>query len=89
MLGNILDDFSLSDFENLKYENLDIIDTYILNKISELDKNFDQYVQENQYHKIYVEILNFCTVDLSSIYFDIRKDCLYCDDQESLKEITA
>jgi len=85
LLGNILDDFSLSDFENLKYENLDIIDTYILNKISELDKNFDQYVQENQYHKIYVEILNFCTVDLSSIYFDIRKDCLYCDDQESLK----
>ena len=32
-----------------------------------------------------MEILNFCTIDLSSLYFDIRKDCLYCDDIESLK----
>ncbi len=85
LLGNISDEFSLNSFENLKYENLDIIDSFIINKISQLDKNFNQYVEENQYHKIYVEILNFCTVDLSSLYFDIRKDCLYCDDKESLK----
>jgi isoleucyl-tRNA synthetase len=24
-------------------------------------------------------LLNFCTVDLSAFYFDIRKDALYCD----------
>ena len=34
---------------------------------------------------MYKELLNFCTVDLSSFYFDIRKDTLYCDSLNSEK----
>ena len=34
---------------------------------------------------MYKELLNFCTVDLSAFYFDIRKDCLYCDSKDSEK----
>ena len=34
---------------------------------------------------MYKEILNFCTVDLSAFYFDIRKDSLYCDPTDSKK----
>ena len=34
---------------------------------------------------LYKELLNFCTVDLSAFYFDIRKDTLYCDPLESKK----
>ena len=30
-------------------------------------------------------MLNFCTLDLSSFYFDIRKDVLYCDSINSKK----
>ncbi len=30
-------------------------------------------------------LLNFCALDLSSFYFDIRKDVLYCDDLSSKK----
>ena len=37
------------------------------------------------FHKIYKELLNFCTLDLSSFYFDIRKDVLYCDSLKSKK----
>ena len=29
--------------------------------------------------------LNFCTIDLSAFYFDIRKDTLYCDPKNSEK----
>ena len=29
--------------------------------------------------------MNFCTVDLSAFYFDIRKDALYCDSKDSEK----
>jgi isoleucyl-tRNA synthetase len=29
------------------------------------------------------ELLNFCTVDLSAFYFDIRKDALYCDSKDT------
>ena len=41
-------------------------------------KNYD-------FHNLYKELLNFCTVDLSAFYFDIRKDCLYCDTKDSFK----
>jgi isoleucyl-tRNA synthetase len=34
---------------------------------------------------LYKELLNFCTVDLSAFYFDIRKDSLYCDSKDSKK----
>ena len=37
------------------------------------------------FHNLYKELLNFCTVDLSAFYFDIRKDTLYCDSVESKK----
>ena len=31
------------------------------------------------------ELLNFCSLDLSAFYFDIRKDVLYCDEIKSYK----
>ena len=50
-----------------------------------MDKIIDKSIEENNYHKIYKELLIFCSNDLSSFYFDIRKDCLYCDNQTSKK----
>ena len=44
-------------------------------------KNLENY----NFHKLYKELLNFCTLDLSSFYFDIRKDVLYCDSLNSKK----
>ena len=41
------------------------------------------------FHKLYKELLNFCTLDLSSFYFDIRKDVLYCDSLNSKKRINC
>ena len=37
------------------------------------------------FHKLQKDLLNFCSLDLSSFYFDIRKDILYCDDLSSKK----
>ena len=34
-------------------------------------------------------MLNFCTVDLSAFYFDIRKDSLYCDKIDNPKRKSA
>ena len=51
----------------------------MLHKIYELNKNFKNYFYSYDFHNLYKELLNFCTVDLSAFYFDIRKDTLYCD----------
>jgi len=52
---------------------------FVLN--NEFNKNFETY----NFHTLYKGLLNFCTVDLSSFYFDIRKDTLYCDKKDSQK----
>ena len=57
----------------------------MLHKIYNLDLNFNKYFKNYDYHNLYKELLNFCTVDLSSFYFDIRKDTLYCDPIDSKK----
>ncbi|NHX28412.1 class I tRNA ligase family protein, partial [Escherichia coli] len=38
---------------------------------------------------VFQALFNFCTVDLSSFYFDIRKDALYCDGADSLTARSA
>ena len=43
------------------------------------------YFKSYDFHNLYKELLNFCTVDLSAFYFDIRKDTLYCDSKNSEK----
>ena len=50
-----------------------------------LDKSVEENFKNYNFHKLYKELLNFCTLDLSSFYFDIRKDVLYCDSINSKK----
>ena len=69
----------------MDYKNLPDLEKYILFKIWEINKIIEESIKENNYHKIYKELLIFCSNDLSSFYFDIRKDCLYCDNELSKK----
>ena len=61
------------------------LEQFLLHKIYNLDTRFNQYFKNYDFHNLYKELLNFCTVDLSAFYFDIRKDTLYCDTKESEK----
>ena len=40
-------------------------------------------------HALRPQLHNFCAVDLSAFYFDIRKDALYCDRPDSLRRRAA
>ena len=85
LLGNINDNFEPVDLEKLEIKNLPELERFILHKIYILDQNFKKYFSNYDFHNLYKELLNFCTVDLSAFYFDIRKDCLYCDSKNSEK----
>ena len=82
LLGN-LNYFSISDSVDL--DQMPDLEKYILNKISLMNTELKTLVKKHDYHGVYVKLLNFCTLDLSAFYFDIRKDSLYCDDRNSLK----
>ena len=87
LLGNLNDTANL-DVE-VNDQELEEIEKYILHKVSSLDKAFSGLNTKYELHKIYVDLLNFCTVDLSAFYFDIRKDILYCDDLNTKKRINC
>ena len=82
LLGN-LNNFSVNDA--VKLEQMPDLEKYILNKVSQMNTELKSLVQKHDYHGIFVKLLNFCTLDLSAFYFDIRKDSLYCDGKDSLK----
>ena len=50
-----------------------------------LDESIQYNLKNYNFHKMYKDLSNFCSLDLSSFYFDIRKDVLYCDDINSKK----
>jgi isoleucyl-tRNA synthetase len=85
ILGNINDDYQKIDFEKINTKEFPELEQYMLHKIYALDLNFKNYFKNYDFHNLYKELLNFCTVDLSAFYFDIRKDCLYCDPKNSKK----
>ena len=85
MLGNLNDNFEELDLENIDLKKLPELEQYMLHKIYSLNVNFKKYFEDYDFHNLYKELLNFCTVDLSAFYFDIRKDTLYCDEENSQK----
>lgn len=81
LLGN-LNDFDASEL--VAYEDMPELEQYILHRVHELSKSLQEDVLKNYaYHKFLNSLHNFCTIELSSIYFDIRKDTLYCDGENS------
>ena len=85
LLGNLNDEYEEVDLNQLNVSGLPELEQYILHKIYLIDSNFKKNFKNYDFHNLYKELLNFCTVDLSAFYFDIRKDTLYCDPINSIK----
>jgi isoleucyl-tRNA synthetase len=85
LLGNLNDNFEEIDLEKINISELPELEQFMLHKVYSLNENFKNYFNNYDFHNLYKELLNFCTVDLSAFYFDIRKDCLYCDSKDTKK----
>jgi isoleucyl-tRNA synthetase len=85
ILGNIQDKFEKQNFKDIDLNSFPDLERYILSRLFYLDKAIKENLTNYNFHKLYKELLNFCSLELSSFYFDIRKDILYCDDLNSKK----
>ena len=50
-----------------------------------LDGQIREKTHAYDFHGIFTLVHDFCNSDLSAFYFDVRKDCLYCDAPTSLE----
>ena len=82
MLGN-LDGFN-PDTDRVAYEELRDIDRFTLTRLAGLSDRVKNAYDTYEFHTIYHSLNNFCTVDLSSFYFDIVRDPLYVEGTKSV-----
>jgi isoleucyl-tRNA synthetase len=82
-----LDGFSGA--EAVGVEALPELERWVLHRLAELDRLVRDAVEAFDFHGMFTALYNFCAVDLSAFYFDIRKDRLYCDAPDDVRRRAA
>lgn len=78
LLGIISD-----NYEPVEYSDLSLLEKFILHRLYELNALLTQTLSNLNFQNFYSELHAFCTNDLSAFYFDVRKDCIYCDSKSN------
>jgi len=86
MLGNLYD---FSPEEELPEEQLFEVDRWALEKLKEEENKISQNFENFLFYKVYEEAHIFCSIYLSSFYFDYLKDRLYTYEKNSKERKSA
>ena len=73
-----------SEAERVKPADMPELERWVLHRLAELDGEVREGYANYDFQGVFQKLFAFCTTDLSAVYFDIRKDSLYCDASESL-----
>jgi isoleucyl-tRNA synthetase len=71
------------------YKDMPELERYVLHRLAEMDTLVRRAYETYEFRRVFTALFNFCTLDLSAIYFDIRKDTLYCEPHSSEKRRAA
>ena len=86
ILGNLS---GFEESERLPFAEMPELDRWVLHRMAELDSHVRDCAARFDFHDMFTALHNFCAVDLSSFYFDVRKDALYCDRADSIRRRAA
>ncbi|KAF8886535.1 isoleucyl-tRNA synthetase [Infundibulicybe gibba] len=79
ILGNLGDTEARSQMERVPRSEMGLAERYIMHELRTLERTaLDGYSSYN-FPKVINSLTNFTNITLSSLYFDITKDCLYAD----------
>jgi isoleucyl-tRNA synthetase len=65
--------------------DLPLLERWLFHRLYELDRTVRKAYDTYQWRVALSAIVEFCNVDLSAFYVDVRKDTLYCDAPSSLR----
>lgn len=86
MLGNL---HGFSDAEKVDPSEMPELERWVLHRLAELDVAVREGYGAYDFQGVLQQLFQFATVDLSAVYFDIRKDVLYCDGDNTLARRSA
>jgi len=78
-----LDGFS--DAERIAAAEMPEPERWVLHRLAEIDALVRRATDDFDFTTISTTLHTFCAVDLSALYFDIRKDALYCDRPDAVR----
>ena len=82
MLGALAD---FEESEKVPVSDMPELERYILHRLAELDAELRAATEGFTFGRYMRALTTFAQDDLSAFFFDIRKDCLYCDAKGDMK----
>ncbi|MEQ8936128.1 MAG: class I tRNA ligase family protein, partial [Amphiplicatus sp.] len=78
-----------ADEEALPVADMPELERYILHLVAELDGDVRAGYEKFDFKGVWRKVFDFCALDLSAFYLDIRKDSLYCDRPDDVRRRAA
>ena len=69
--------------ERLSVDQMPALERAVLHRLAELDGDVRASYAAFDFKAVWRRVFDFCSLELSAFYLDIRKDSLYCDDPHS------
>jgi len=82
LLGALAD---WKETERLPVAEMPELERWALHRLAEMDGIVRTCLESYDLHRLAATLHNFCAVDLSAFYFDVRKDSLYCDPEDGIR----
>ncbi|MCP4924030.1 MAG: isoleucine--tRNA ligase [bacterium] len=86
LLGG-LQGFSKSEI--VDHDQIPELERWVLSRLASLEVQVKEMYENYRFQALFSTLHNFCALDLSAFYFDVRKDSLYCDAPDDLKRRAA
>jgi isoleucyl-tRNA synthetase len=77
LLSNLFDFDPVQD--RVLHRDMPPLERWILHRTHALATRVQAAYEAYEFHVVYHALNNFCSVDLSALYLDVRKDRLYCE----------
>jgi len=71
------------------YDQMPPLEKFILHRLWEIDGQVRTAYRDYRFQDVVRPVLEFCSGDLSALYFDVRKDSLYCDRPDAIRRRAA
>ncbi|KMW56460.1 Isoleucyl-tRNA synthetase [Candidatus Rhodobacter oscarellae] len=86
MLGNLN---GFTEDQRVAPADMPELERWVLHRVAEIDAQVRAGYRAFDFQGVFRAVFEFATLDLSSFYFDIRKDALYCDAPSALRRKSA
>ena len=86
LLGNLE---GFTEAERVASKDMPELEQWVLHRVAELDAEVRSGYGKYDFQGVFQKLFTFATSDLSQVFFDVRKDALYCDAASSLRRRSA